>query len=96
MPVDSRRLQGPETAFSYTLLEQKNNSDVEETGLPLLKAEGKRCDGRKPTDARPLCTKCHTFLLLILLVQIKLYLFLTCFKSYEDRSCQPSQRLCLH
>ena len=71
MPVDSRRLQGPETAFSYSLLEEK---DVDKPPIQksLLKPNGKRKDGRKPTDSRPLCIYCHYFTIF----QLKLFYFL--------------------
>lgn len=60
MPVDSRRLQGPESAFSYTLLEKKNaNAEDLLLSADLLKmliSNNKvRKDKRKATDARPLC-----------------------------------------
>ena len=60
MPVDSRRLQGPETAFSYTLLE-KQCSNEEEPSLSnkfeniIISANEVRKDKRKPSEGRPLC-----------------------------------------
>jgi hypothetical protein len=60
MPVDSRRLQGPENSFSYTLLEKKNASE-EEIALSanlekiLIGTNKVRKDKRIPSDARPLC-----------------------------------------
>ncbi|KAK4004936.1 hypothetical protein OUZ56_006663 [Daphnia magna] len=59
MPVDSRRLQGPESAFSYTLLKKKD-ANAEESVLSadlqkmLIGSNQVRKDKRKPTDARPL------------------------------------------
>lgn len=71
MPVDSRRLQGPESAFSYTLLEKKGASEGEPSLSAdfqkiLISANEVRKDKRKPTDARPLC-KLIFFWILILL-----------------------------
>lgn len=84
MPVDSRRLQGPETAFSYSLLEEK---DVDKPPIQksLLKPNGKRKDGRKPTDSRPLC-----ILSLFYYFQIKIILFFILKFSFENRSSKPS------
>ena len=63
MPLDSRRLQGPKSAFSYTLLEDKNSSETDEPGLSanfkkiLLSSNQNRQDKRKPNDPRPLCIR---------------------------------------
>ena len=60
MPVDSRRLQGPENSFSYKLLEKKNDKE-EEAALSadlqkiLIGTNKVRKDKRIPSDARPLC-----------------------------------------
>lgn len=60
MPTDSRRLQGPEDAFSYKILEDISNQEKAlEVGekVPLV-VDGLRRDKRKPCDARPLCKLC--------------------------------------
>lgn len=60
MPGDSRRLQGPESAFSYTLLEKKDATEGESVLATsfqkiLIGANECRQDKRKPIEARPLC-----------------------------------------
>ncbi|XP_046461794.1 exosome complex component MTR3-like [Daphnia pulex] len=62
MPVDSRRLQGPETSFCYTLLEKKNANEVEsalsaDLQKILIGSTKVRKDKRMPTDARQLFLK---------------------------------------
>jgi hypothetical protein len=86
MPVDSRRLQGPETSFCYTLLEKKNANEVEsalsaDLQKILIGTNKVRKDKRMPTDARQLCN--------ILIVEIfsllnaNFYFFLS---SFENRN----------
>lgn len=60
MPLDSRRLQGPESAFSYTLLEENKSSECDEPNLSenfqkILLSNEHRQDKRKPNEGRPLC-----------------------------------------
>lgn len=57
MPGDSRRLQGPEDAFSYRILDKIGCDGRlgESAEKPPLVVDGIRKDGRKPSDARPLC-----------------------------------------
>lgn len=57
MPVDSRRLQGPEDAFSYRILDKLSSigDAAERTEKSSLVIDGSRKDNRKPSDARPLC-----------------------------------------
>ena len=59
MPVDSRRLQGPENAFSYTLIGKKNLNEEEPLSADfkkiLIGTNQVRKDKRRPSDARPLC-----------------------------------------
>ena len=56
MPVDSRRLQGPETAFSYTLIEQEDEDEMQTDDKgAIIDANGSRRDKRKAIDARPMC-----------------------------------------
>jgi len=63
MPIDTRRLQGPENAISYRLLQQKNAPDLEAAVSQLsiqqnlLDHNGQRKDKRKTNDARPLFMK---------------------------------------
>jgi len=56
MPVDSRRLQGPESAFSYTLIEQEDGNEMQTDDKgAIIDADGSRRDRRKTQDARPIC-----------------------------------------
>jgi len=62
MPVDTRRLQGPDNSFSYKLLENNNaalESSVSQSTIQqnLLDHNGQRKDKRKANDARPLFLK---------------------------------------
>jgi hypothetical protein len=56
MPVDSRRLQGPENANSYTLYLPNSNTC---RGLlnDLITNDKKRKDGRGLSDHRRICKK---------------------------------------
>ena len=56
MPVDSRRLQGPENSFSYMVLEQEDGDEMQtDAKVSIIDNEGTRKDKRKSIDARPIC-----------------------------------------
>ena len=56
MPVDSRRLQGPENTICYTILEQEDGDEMQtDAKVSIIDDDGIRKDKRKSIDARPLC-----------------------------------------
>ena len=61
MPVDSRRLQGPENGFSYRFIRQDEVLGSSETTMTVdddvLDSNGLRGDSRTPSDGRKLCKK---------------------------------------
>jgi uncharacterized BrkB/YihY/UPF0761 family membrane protein len=87
MPVDSRRLQGPETSFCYTLLEKKNANEVEsalsaDLQKILIGTNKVRKDKRMPTDARQLCN-----ILIVEIFPFLMFIFIL-LSSFEDRNYQ--------
>lgn len=91
MPVDTRRLQGPDNSFSYKLLENNNaalESSVSQSTIQqnLLDHNGQRKDKRKANDARPLCMPNYS-----VWIMQKLNIVYIC--SLENGHCQPGERL---
>jgi hypothetical protein len=56
MPLDSRRLQGPENATAYSLYIPDNKSYHDLLG-EIVTSDKKRKDGRKLNDQRRICKK---------------------------------------
>lgn len=54
MPVDSRRVAGPENTLQYYLY-SKHKKTYEECEKELLNSDHIRKDGRKPSDSRKIC-----------------------------------------
>ena len=65
MPVDSRRLQGPENAFSYNILKKRDELEDSVSQMSIenkiLDSNGIRRDQRKPADSRKLCMRLFQF-----------------------------------
>ncbi|XP_039297454.1 exosome complex component MTR3 [Nilaparvata lugens] len=57
MPVDSRRLQGPETTFPYHLYVNKQPLTHAQWLKQVVKSNGKRTDGRKHDEIRKIFLK---------------------------------------
>lgn len=55
MPVDQKRINGPENSFSYHLYSQLNSETYENKLKHLINAEGIRKDGRKLNETRKIC-----------------------------------------
>lgn len=56
MPVDHKRINGPENTEPYHLYSKQHQNKLEET-FKKLYVEGKRLDNRKPEELRKICMK---------------------------------------
>lgn len=57
MPVDTRRLQGPEDAIPYHILQKTAVDSSKKNPLDVVDTAGVRRDQRKANEARKLCKK---------------------------------------
>jgi hypothetical protein len=64
MPADIRRLQGPESTFSYTLY-IPNNTTYDDVVAELITGNEKRKDGRKFNEQRRICKNLEPNLLFV-------------------------------
>ena len=61
MPVDQKRINGPEGSFSYTIFEKENEWTFDEKYTKLFKSDGTRADGRKNDESRKFCEYINKF-----------------------------------
>jgi exosome complex component MTR3 len=58
MPVDQKRINGPEGSFSYNIYRKENELTFDEKRENLFKKDGTRSDGRRLDESRKFCKFC--------------------------------------